>query len=50
MNRNRRLAKDFVQRVESATAWLFLASVQLIPEDSQETEITTNNYESDQRL
>ena len=30
MNRNRRLAKDFEQRVESATAWLFLASVQLI--------------------
>jgi transposase len=30
LNRNRRLAKDFEQMVESATAWLFLASVQLI--------------------
>jgi putative transposase len=30
LNRNRRLAKDFEQKIESATAWLFLASVQLI--------------------
>ena len=30
LNRNRRLAKDFERTVESATAWLFLASVQLI--------------------
>ena len=29
LNRNRRLAKDFEHRVESATAWLFLASVQI---------------------
>ena len=30
LNRNRRLAKDFENSVESATAWLFMASVQLI--------------------
>jgi len=30
LNRNRRLAKDFEHMVESATAWLFLASVQLL--------------------
>jgi transposase len=30
LNRNRRLAKDFEHMVESATTWLFLASVQLI--------------------
>jgi len=30
LNRNRRLAKDFEHMVESATAWLFLASAQLI--------------------
>ena len=30
LNRNRRLAKDFEHMVESATAWLLLASVQLI--------------------
>jgi putative transposase len=30
LNRNRRLAKDFEQKIESATAWLFLASVPLI--------------------
>jgi len=30
LNRNRRLAKDFERTIESATAWLFLASVQLI--------------------
>ena len=29
-NRNRRLAKDFERTIESATAWLFLASIQLI--------------------
>src|SRR5690554_3786558 len=29
LNRNRRLAKDFEQTVASATAWLFIASVQL---------------------
>ena len=29
LNRNRRLAKDFEQSIESATAWLFMASVQL---------------------
>jgi transposase len=28
--RNRRLAKDFERSIESATAWLFLASVQQI--------------------
>ena len=28
LNRNRRLAKDFERTIESATAWLFLASVQ----------------------
>lgn len=29
LNRNRRLAKDFEQTIASATAWLFLASIQL---------------------
>ena len=29
LNRNRRLAKDFEQSIASATAWLFIASVQL---------------------
>jgi transposase len=30
LGRNRRLAKDFERTIESATAWLYLASVQLI--------------------
>lgn len=30
LNRNRRLAKDFEQTIASATAWLFVASVQLL--------------------
>lgn len=30
LNRNRRLAKDFEQTIASATAWLFMASVQLL--------------------
>ena len=30
LNRNRRLAKDFEETIESSTAWLFLASVQLM--------------------
>jgi transposase len=30
LNRNRRLAKDFEAMIESATAWLFLASVKLL--------------------
>jgi len=29
LSRNRRLAKDFGQTIASATAWLFIASVQL---------------------
>jgi transposase len=29
LSRNRRLAKDFEQTIASATAWLFIASVQL---------------------
>ncbi len=29
LNRNRRLAKDFAQTIASATAWLFIASIQL---------------------
>ena len=29
LNRNRRLAKDFEQTIASATAWLFIAAVQL---------------------
>ena len=29
LNRNRRLAKDFEQIIASATAWLFIASIQL---------------------
>lgn len=30
VNRNRRLAKDYEQKIESAAAWLFLASAVLI--------------------
>jgi len=30
LNRNRRLAKDFENTIASATAWLFIASVQLL--------------------
>lgn len=30
LNRNRRLAKDFVATVESAVAWIFIASVKLL--------------------
>jgi len=30
LNRNRRLTKDFESTIESATAWLFLASIQLL--------------------
>lgn len=30
LSRNRRLARDFERTIESATAWLFLASVQLL--------------------
>ncbi len=30
LNRNRRLAKDFEASIESAKAWLYIASVQLI--------------------
>lgn len=30
LNRNRRLAKDFEVTIESATAWIYLASVQLL--------------------
>jgi transposase len=30
LNRNRRLAKDFERTITSATAWLFMASVQQI--------------------
>ena len=30
LGRNRRLAKDFENTIESATAWLFMAPVQLI--------------------
>jgi len=30
LNRNRRLAKDFEQTIASATAWLFIASVQFL--------------------
>ena len=29
LNRNRRLAKDFEQTIASATAWIFIASIQL---------------------
>ncbi|MBD0019961.1 transposase, partial [Klebsiella pneumoniae] len=29
LSRNRRLAKDFEQTIASATAWLFIASIQL---------------------
>jgi len=29
LNRNRRLAKDFEQTIASATAWLFIASIQM---------------------
>ena len=30
LGRNRRLAKDFEKSIESSTAWIFMASVQLI--------------------
>jgi putative transposase len=30
LRRNRRLAKDFEQTIASATAWLFIASIQLL--------------------
>jgi transposase len=30
INRNRRLAKDFEATIESATAWIFLASIQIL--------------------
>jgi len=30
LNRNRRFAKDFENTIQSATAWLFMASVQLL--------------------
>jgi transposase len=30
LNRNRRLAKDFESTIESAQAWLFIASVKLL--------------------
>ena len=30
LNRNRRLAKDFEATIESALAWLFIASVKLM--------------------
>jgi putative transposase len=30
LNRNRRLAKDFEHTIASATAWLFMASVQML--------------------
>ena len=30
LNRNRRLAKDFEATIESATAWLYIASVKLL--------------------
>jgi len=30
LGRNRRLAKDFEQTIASATAWLFVASIQLL--------------------
>jgi transposase len=30
LNRNRLLAKDFERTIESATAWLFLASIQMV--------------------
>ena len=30
LNRNRRLAKDFEATIESAEAWLFIASVKLL--------------------
>ena len=30
LNRNRRLAKDFEATIETATAWLYIASVKLL--------------------
>ena len=30
LGRNRRLAKDFERTIENATAWLYLASIQLM--------------------
>jgi transposase len=44
---NRRLSKDFEETVESSTAWLLLASVQLRPGASQIHHIRHKHYESD---
>lgn len=41
LNRNRRLAKDFERTIESATAWLFLASIQLM---TRRTARISNNH------
>ena len=40
LNRNRRLAKDFEASLESALAWLFLASVKLLMRRLANTRIT----------
>ena len=36
LNRNRRLAKDFEATIESAQAWLFIASVKLLPSSNRQ--------------
>jgi transposase len=50
LGRNCRLAKDFEQTIESATAWLYLASIQLITRRIPSHGITQDDYESDPQL
>src|SRR3546814_6631258 len=37
LSRNRRLAKDFAQPIASATAWLFIAPIQLFTRSAEHT-------------
>ena len=47
LGRNRRLAKDFERTIESASAWLFLASVQLLTRRIARVQAKTGDFESD---
>jgi len=47
LNRNRRLAKDFEATIESAQAWLFIASVKLLSRRIASSLPQPSNYESD---
>ncbi len=44
LNRNRCLAKDFEQTIASATAWLFIASIQLFTCRIANYHITPDDY------